>query len=190
MNHTEPERKPSAAREPLGPAGVAVRALERISEWTGWLASRLVIVLVALVAIDVIARYVLNLSWVWMQELEWHLFGLVFLIGAAYTLKHDAHVRVDLLARSPRFGPRLRAWRELLGAVFLLLPFCVLVISASLPFVESAYAFGERSPYASGLPHRFLIKAAIPVGFALLALQGVACALRSALVLAHRGDRS
>ncbi|MFQ5488999.1 MAG: TRAP transporter small permease subunit [Gammaproteobacteria bacterium] len=154
-------------------------AIEAVSEWSGRAVSWLMLLMVLVISYDVAMRYLFQSGSVALQELEWHLFALIFLLGAAYTLKHDGHVRVDVFYQSRRLGPRGRAWIDLLGCLLFLIPFCLLVINASLPFVENAYHLGEGSPDPGGLPHRYLLKAAIPVGFALLLLQGVAMMIRS-----------
>lgn len=137
------------------------------------------LVLVLLISYDVAMRYLFQSGSVALQELEWHLFALIFLLGAAYTFKHDEHVRVDVFYKSRRLTKRGRAYIDLTGHLFFLLPFCILVIDSSLPFVGNAFDLGEGSPDPGGLPHRYLLKAAIPTGFLLLALQGVAGIIRS-----------
>ncbi|MDX9739866.1 MAG: TRAP transporter small permease subunit [Gammaproteobacteria bacterium] len=159
------------------------RALDAIAEWTGRMVAWLVLVLVLVIVWDVAMRYLFQSGSIMLQELEWHLFALIFLLGAAYTLSHDAHVRVDVFLRSSRVGPRARALVDLLGTCLFLVPFCLLVISGSLPFVEASYRFGERSPDPGGLPYRYLLKAAIPLGFGLLLLQGLAMIARSLRIL-------
>ena len=126
-------------------------------------------------------RYVFSLSFVAVREVEWHLYALIFLLGAAYTLKHDAHVRVDVIFQY--FGPRTRALVNVLGTLLFLLPGCWLLIKTSINFVQYAYMIGEVSPDPGGLPLRWLIKAAIPFGFGLVALQGVAFLIRNLLIL-------
>jgi TRAP-type mannitol/chloroaromatic compound transport system permease small subunit len=161
--------------------------LETLSEHTGRAVSWLVLALVALVGYDVAMRYVFRAGSVAAQELEWHLFALIFLLGAAYALKHDAHVRVDMLYQ--RLDAQGRAWVDLAGSLLFLLPFCLIMIATSVPFAYAAFLYGEGSPDPGGLPHRFLIKSAIPAGFALLALQGLAQALRSLLAIAQHRRR-
>jgi len=161
--------------------------IEHISEWVGRFAAWLVVVMVLLVCYDVSMRYLFQAGSVALQELEWHLFALIFLLGAAYTLKHDEHVRVDVLYQAAWMTPRRKAMVNLFGCLFMLLPFCVLMINASIPFVTQAYGWGEASPDPGGLPYRWLLKAAIPFGFVLLALQGVAMILRSLrTIFAHK----
>ncbi|NOY61959.1 MAG: TRAP transporter small permease subunit [Gammaproteobacteria bacterium] len=154
-------------------------AIDRLSEWSGRTAAWLVLATVLLICYDVAMRYLFQSGSVALQELEWHLFSLIFLLGAAYTLKHNEHVRVDLFYQSRYMNERRRIWVNLFGGLFFLLPFCLLIIVASWPFVYNAYQFGESSPDPGGLPYRFLLKAAIPLGFALLALQGVANIIRN-----------
>lgn len=164
-----------------------IRFADRLSERVGtgimWLTTALVLV----VCCDVFTRYVLKRSSVAVQELEWHLFSLIFLIGAAYTLKHDKHVRVDVLYS--RFSPRAQAWVNLAGSLLFLIPFCCMVIWSSHPFVASAYRLGETSPDPGGLPARWVLKAAIPLGFALLLIQGLALAFRSVSSIASANEQ-
>ena len=155
--------------------------IDAVTQRIGTFASWLTLALVLLVAADVGLRYVFNLSFVAVREVEWHLYALIFLLGAAYTLKHDAHVRVDVICQY--FGPRTRALVNVLGTVLFLLPGCWLLIKTSINFVQYAYMIGETSPDPGGLPLRWLIKAAIPFGFGLVALQGVAFLIRNLLIL-------
>ena len=143
----------------------------------------LVLLMVVIIGYDVTMRYLFHTGSAAIQELEWHLFALFFLMGSAYTLKHDGHVRVDIFYRSQWMDQRRRAWLDLLGGLFLLLPFCLLVIISSLPFVENSFVMNEGSPDPGGLPFRYLLKAAIPVGFALILLQGIAQVLRCIVFL-------
>ena len=161
--------------------------LDAVSESTGRAVSWLVAALVLLVCYDVAMRYLFRAGSVALQELEWHLFALVFLLAAAYTLKHNEHVRVDIVYQ--RLHPRVRAWIDLLGASLFLLPFAALVIYSSWSFVADAFVYNESSSDPGGLPYRFVLKAAIPLGFALLALQGVSSILRNAAFLRSKRRR-
>lgn len=155
--------------------------IESFSEWSGRATSWLVLLLTLVICYDVAMRYLFQDGSVALQELEWHLFALIFLFGAAYTLKHNEHVRVDVLYQNPRLmNPRRRAWVDLLGTLLFLMPFCLLVITGSFPFVEGAWNSNEGSPDPGGLPARWLLKAAIPLGFSMLMLQGLALVIRSA----------
>ena len=154
-----------------------LRVIDALNEFVGNAVSWLTTVMVLVVCYDVLTRYVLKESSVAVQELEWHLFSIIFLIGAAFTLKHDRHVRVDLFYI--KFSPRAKAWVDFLGSLFFLIPFALLVIWASQNFVGNSFHMHETSPDPGGLPARYLLKAAIPAGFVLLLLQGLALAIRS-----------
>lgn len=167
------------------PAGVKrlVDALENvvdaIGRWIAW--STLALVLV--VASDVILRYLFRVGSVAMQEVEWHLMSPIALIGMSYTMRHNEHVRVDLFYE--RLSPKARVIVEFAGAL-ITIAISILVIQMSIGFVAQAYASGESSTDPGGLPYRYLLKAFIPVGFALLLVQAVALALRNGLKLAER----
>lgn len=143
------------------------------SEWTGRLVAWLVLALVLLVGYDVTMRYLFQSGSVALQELEWHLFSVIFLIGAAYTFKHDEHVRLDLFYQSRFMNDYRRAWVNFLGGILFLVPFCILIIVCAWPFLLQSYNYAEGSPDPGGLPYRWLLKAAIPLGFAFLMLQGL-----------------
>ena len=148
--------------------------IDQFTEWTGKTISWLVILLVLLVGYDVSMRYLFQSGSIGIQELEWHLFSIIFLIGAAYTLKHDEHVRLDLLYRSKFLNDKHRALIDAFGSLFILLPFCILIVVSAWPFISQAYIYNEASPDPGGLPARWLIKSMIPLGFILLILQGIA----------------
>ena len=160
-----------------------INAIDFISEWSGRTVAWLVLAMTLVIGYDVAMRYLFQTGSVALQELEWHLFALLFLLGAAYTFKHDGHVRVDIFYSSDWMTARRRAMVDLFGGLFLLLPFCLMIIISSLPFVANAYGMAEGSPDPGGLPYRFLLKAAIPVGFGLLLLQGVANMLRNVSII-------
>ncbi len=161
----------------------AIDALnEKIGQWMAWLTTLLVLV----VCYDVFTRYFLKDSSVAVQELEWHLFALIFLLAAAYTLKDDRHVRVDVLYAN--FSPRRKAWINLLGSLLFLIPFAIVCIISSQNFVINSFITGETSPDPGGLPARYILKAAIPAAFLLVLLQGLAEAGKSLLLLTQNGD--
>ncbi len=148
-----------------------------ISEWTGRVVSWLTFVLVLITTWDVLARYVFRSGSVALQELEWHIFSVIFLTAAAFTLQRDGHVRVDIFYA--RLGRRGKAIIDFTGTLIFLLPFCAMIIYTSAGFVESSWKFGEASGDPGGLPARYVLKAMIPFGFALLSVQGVCLAIRS-----------
>jgi TRAP-type mannitol/chloroaromatic compound transport system permease small subunit len=148
---------------------------ERIGRLVAWVSLGLVLVIFA----DVVMRYLFNNSYVFTQELEWHLFAFIFLIGAGYTLLHDGHVRVDIIYQ--RLGLKGRAWINLGGVLLFLIPGCVMVIMTSWKFMLNSYAILEGSPDPGGIPWRFIVKSFIPAGFFLLLLQGISLGIHSLL---------
>jgi len=157
--------------------------IESITEWIGRFASWLVLIMVLLICYDVAMRYLFQQGSVALQELEWHLFALIFLLGSAYTLKHNEHVRVDILYQSRFMSDRSRAWIDIVGTLLLLLPFCMLMLITAWPFVENAFYYSEGSPDPGGLPYRFILKGSLVLAFALLALQGIANLLKNIIKL-------
>jgi TRAP-type mannitol/chloroaromatic compound transport system permease small subunit len=126
-------------------------------------------------------RYVLGLGSIWLQESILYAHAALFLLAAAWTLQEGGHVRVDVFYAQA--APRTRALVDLFGALLLLAPFTLAVIWFSLPYVERSWAILERSRETSGLPLVFLLKTLIPLFALLLALQGVAQAIRAVAVL-------
>ena len=154
-----------------------IRFVDSINEKLGILVSWITTLMVLVVCYDVVTRYFLKKSSVAVQELEWHLFAIIFLVGAAYTLKYDRHVRVDVLYM--KFKPKTKAWVNFLGSLIFLLPVCLIGIWSSKNFVMNSFLIGEGSPDPGGLPARYILKAVIPIGFFLLLLQGMALSFRS-----------
>ncbi|MBQ2259805.1 MAG: TRAP transporter small permease subunit [Loktanella sp.] len=160
-----------------------VLALEGVVRLFGILAAWLCLALVLLVAGDVFARYLFNTGAVWAQELQWHLISPIALFGMSYALFSGEQVRVDVLYE--RFPPRAQQIVEIIGGL-LIIALGVLLVKLSWSWVGMSYARGEGSPNPGGLPFRYVLKAMIPLGFALLALQGVAHVLRHAFALPPR----
>lgn len=158
---------------------------EKIGRAVIWLSTLLALI----VCFDVFTRYALKRSSVAVQETEWHLFAFLFLIAAAFTLKHDRHVRVDVFYA--KFSERLKAWVNFLGSLLFLIPFTIVTIIASKNFVLNSFLMGEESPDPGGLPARYILKAAIPVGFFLLLLQAFSLLFKSLLEILNKngGER-
>ena len=151
-------------------------ALDSLAEVTGRAVSWLTLLLGLGGFLVVVLRYAFDSGFIWMQETLTWMHALVFMLGAAYTLRHDEHVRVDVIYRS--LSVRRRAAIDLAGTVLFLLPLCGYLVYETLPYVELSWRFGERSREAGGLPGLFLLKAVIPLMAVLLALQGLAVALK------------
>lgn len=119
------------------------RAFNRFGDFLGWLSSILFILLLANVVYDVVMRYVFNDVSIAFQEMEWHLFSAVFLLGVPYAIKAGGHVRVDLFYE--RLSNRAQAIIDLLGTIFFLFPFCLLVAWYGIDFAKESYSLGETS---------------------------------------------
>jgi len=139
---------------------------DRFSDLMGWIAGLLNLAMLLNVFYDSIMRYFFNTGSIALQEMEWHLFAVVFMFGIAYALKEDGHVRVDILY--DRFSPRWKAIVNIGGVFLLLLPLSLLIIEGSIWYVTEAYTSGEISGDPGGLTQRWLIKLVIPVSFIFL----------------------
>jgi len=134
------------------------------------LCSRLSFFLVILLSSDVLLRYIFNFSTASLYELEWHVFAIIFLLGSVYTLHADEHVRVDVFYS--KFSKKNKRLVNLIGNLFFLIPFGLVISYTSIPFVADSYNILESSPDPGGLPFRFLIKSIITISFFLLAVIG------------------
>jgi TRAP-type mannitol/chloroaromatic compound transport system permease small subunit len=154
--------------------------IDAVSDGIGRAIHWLVLLMVLLGAGATLLRYSsrklgLTLNLTPATEAQWYMFSVIFLLGAAYALRHDVHVRVDVLYE--RLGGRARGWIDLLGTLLLLVPFSVLMLWVSFPAVRRSWSIRETSPDPGGLP-RWPIKALILVSFALLLLQAVSEAVK------------
>lgn len=152
-------------------------AVDTLNTWVGRFVAWATALVVAVVFIDVVMRYAFKTSFVFTQELEWHIFAFIFLIGAGCTLLRDGHVRVDIFYQ--QFSPKTQAWINLIGVLLFLIPGCYMIISTSMNFVHASYAVMEHSPDPGGIPYRWVLKACIPVGFILVLLQGLSLGIKS-----------
>lgn len=158
-----------------------IRIIDNINTKLGKAVAWLTTVLVLVVCTDVFTRYLLKESSIALQELEWHLFAVIFLGAAAYTLLIDDHVRVDVFYT--KFSKKGKAWIDLLGSVFFLIPFCILVILSTKDFVELSIRIRETSPDPGGLPARYILKAFLPVSFFFILLEGISLAFKSFITI-------
>ena len=156
-----------------------MRWIDGLNEWVGRGVAWVTLALVLVIFVDVVMRYLFNTSFVFTQELEWHLFGFIFLIGAGFTLLHDGHVRVDIIYQ--RLGFKGQAWINLMGVIVFLIPGCLMIIITSFKFVLTSFLILEGSPDPGGIPFRFIVKGFIPAGFFLLLLQGLSLGVHSLL---------
>ncbi len=148
--------------------------IDLVGRTISWLALAVALVMGA----NVFARYGFSIGFIWAQELEWHLLVPLTLVGMSYALRHGEHVRVDVLYAS--FSDRTKHAINALSAALAMI-FSALVIWLSMAFVWQSWAMGEGSPNPGGIGALYLMKAMIPIGFALLFLQSLAQAIQSAI---------
>ena len=159
--------------------------LDRFAEATRRIIAWLTLCMVLITFSVVILRYLFQSGSIALQESVSYLHACVFMLGAAYTLKHDGHVRVDILYQ--RYSARTRAWIDLLGTLLLLFPVCLFILFSSLEYVTASWSIQEGSREAGGLDGVFLLKTTIPVMAVLLLLQGCSIILHKVLLLSGDG---
>ena len=157
-----------------------------VNEWVGKIAAWLTTLLVILVCFDVTVRYIFSDTAAWIMELEWHLFALIFLLGAGYALKHDRHVRVDLFYSN--FSEKDKAITNIVGSLVFLIPWCILIIVFSFQYGLESFKINEGSPDPGGLPARYLIKFAIPLGMTLLLFQALSLLIDSWIIVKKKSN--
>ncbi len=167
----------------FAPINALADRIDRLTTTVGravaWLALAIVLLQFALV----VARYLFGLGSIWLTETVIYGHATLFMLAAAWTLRAGGHVRVDVFYAEA--GPRTRAKIDLAGAVLLLLPFSAVLVWLSVPYAARSWAILERSQETSGLPLVFALKTLIPLFAALMALQGIAQAIRSLSSLAR-----
>jgi TRAP-type mannitol/chloroaromatic compound transport system permease small subunit len=151
--------------------------LDRISKYAGYLAAILVLLLSLLVAYDAGMRYLFSSGSIALQEVEWHLFDMVFLLGLSYALKHDKHVRVDIFYE--RYAKDTRLVVQILSMLLLLIPFSLVFLNDAIDMAWQSYMQHEVSSDPGGLTNRWFIKAVLVFGFVLLLLQAVSEILKA-----------
>ena len=145
--------------------------IDKITAFVGRSVSWVNTILVVLICSDVILRYLFNNSKTWIIELEWHLFALIFLLGAANALKENKHVRVDVFYH--KFSIKKKAIIDIIGATFLLIPWCVVILIKGFNYGMNSFSIREQSANPGGLPARYIIKFCIALGFFFLLLQAI-----------------
>ena len=146
-----------------------VSFLEVFIKWIGYLAAFSLAMLVVLVVYDATARYLFHSGSIALQELEWHLFDVVIMLGIAYTLQRASHVRVDIFY--DRYSDKTRHMVNILGLLFFILPFSTLIIYVGFDFVMISFSQMEASSDPGGLSYRFIVKSLLPLSFVLLIMQ-------------------
>jgi TRAP-type mannitol/chloroaromatic compound transport system permease small subunit len=162
-------------------AGELDRFIDIVGRVTGWSA----FALVAVMSFNVLLRYMFRTGSVAMQELEWHLMAPICMLGLSYAILHDGHVKVDILYG--RFSVRVQRIIDFVSSVMIVLVVGIL-LWLSIPYVVQSYNIGEISPDPGGLTHRWIVKAMLPAGFALLLIQSIAASLRAFVVMMDGED--
>ena len=152
---------------------VEIKLIKRLVNWFGYLSATCMVSLVIVTIFDVMMRYIFKNGAIGLQELEWHLFSAVFLLAAAYTMKCDEHVRLDLVYQSHRFNDRYRNRINIFGTLCFSIPFCLVIITYSVPFALEAFVHSETSPDPGGLSNRWIVKSIVPCAFTLVLLQSL-----------------
>lgn len=177
---------------PAGPTGIPLpetrlsRVLDGIVEWIGEASSWIWTILMLLIVYQVIQRYAFGVGSIQMEEMQWHLFAVGFMLGLPLAKLRERHVRIDVLAEN--WAVRTRLWIELIGIFVFLLPFCVFVVWWSIPYVLESWKVNEISAAPGGLPYRYALKGVITVAFVLLAMSGFSRLLRVVAALRQRRD--
>lgn len=159
----------------------SLKLITKIIDALGNLCSFLMLLMIANVFYDVVMRYFFNDVSIGMQELEWHLFAAMFMFGIAYTLKEDAHVRVDIFYDS--MTKRKQAFINIFGSIFFALPITLLILYFSYDYAYEAYSIGEGSGDPGGLPHRWIVRSVIPVSSIFLVLSIIHVVLSNIQIL-------
>ncbi len=149
--------------------------IDKTIKYLGYFTAFILAILVLLVVYDATARYLFSTGSIALQELEWHLFDVVILFGIAYTLRENAHVRVDIFYAS--YSPKMKALVNFISSLFFILPFSLLIIYIGIDFVQMSFSQNEGSSNPGGLEYRYLVKALLPLSFIFLSLQALKDAL-------------
>jgi TRAP-type mannitol/chloroaromatic compound transport system permease small subunit len=158
-----------------------INKLEQTSELSGRYLAWLTLFIVVVTFIVVVLRYVFDIGSIAMQESISYMHAFVFMLGAAYTLKHDSHVRVDIFYR--KMNPKNKALVDLLGTLLLLFPVCLFILFSSWDYVLTSWSQFEESGEAGGLAYVYILKTALLIMPILLMVQGAAISLKSLLLI-------
>jgi len=148
-----------------------LQSVDKFMKYVAYLTAVILALLVVLVVFDATSRYLFSHGSTALQELEWHFFDVVILLSIAFTLRHNAHVRVDIFY--DRFSPKTQALINIISALFFVLPLSFLIIYIGIDFVEMSFVQHEASSDPGGLQYRWIVKALMPLAFIFLSLQAL-----------------
>jgi TRAP-type mannitol/chloroaromatic compound transport system permease small subunit len=158
------------------PKPVVCRGIDGLVVGIGKAVAWLNVALVLVILIQVIMRYGFGQGMVRLEELQWHLYAVLIMIGLSYDVVVDGHIRLDVLHR--RFSPKAKEWVDVLGTIFLLLPMVVVLFVHGLDFVATSIRINEASDSPLGLPYRWIIKSFVPISMFLLGLAAISRVIR------------
>ena len=147
------------------------RGFDKFADAIGYFTAFVMVLMILNVTYDVVMRYFFNTGSIAMQEMEWHLFSVIILLGISYTLKEDGHVRVDLIY--DRLTSKQKAKINMIGVALFILPVALLIGIESLPYVAESLASNEKSGDPGGLEYRWIVKSLIPLSFFLLVITSI-----------------
>ncbi len=147
------------------------RGFDKFADIIGYITAFVMVLMILNVTYDVIMRYFFHTGSIAMQEMEWHLFSVIILLGISYTLKEDGHVRVDLIY--DRLTNKKKAKINMVGVVLFIIPVALLIAVESIPFVVESFTSHEQSGDPGGLPFRWIVKSLIPLSFFLLIITSI-----------------
>jgi TRAP-type mannitol/chloroaromatic compound transport system permease small subunit len=163
-------------------AGLLDNLIRRIGQAVAWVN----LLLIGVILIQVFFRHFgFTHGQIMLEEMRWHLYALAVMVGLSYGVSSDSHIRVDLLRH--HFSPVAQNWIEIIGILFLLLPFLLVIFHHSLEWVADSFRLGESSENPTGLPYRWLIKAVIPISFGLLFIATLARLFRAWAIIRGKG---
>lgn len=147
------------------------RGFDKFADAIGYVTAFVMVLMILNVTYDVIMRYFFHTGSIAMQEMEWHLFSVIILLGISYTLKEDGHVRVDLIY--DRLSSKKKAKVNMIGVVLFIIPMALLIGVDSIPYVMESFNSNEQSGDPGGLPYRWIVKTLIPLCFFLLIITAI-----------------
>lgn len=154
------------------------RALDKFVKGVGDLVSWIWVILVLVIVANVTLRYVFGRGFIELEEAQWHLYAIGWLIGLSYCVQNDGHIRIDIL--HDRFKPRTKAWIDFLGILFFLIPYTYIVLRYSPEWIEYSFRTNEISDAPGGLTHRWAIKSVLFIAYAVLLVAAISRLLRAA----------
>jgi len=164
-----------------------LKTIDAISKWSVKIVMLLIIPMILVTVYDVILRYFFRSPTAWAYEISWMTYAAFFILGGAYTLVEDSHISVDIFFR--KFSPRMQSYLKAIFLLVLLLPFVFIILRYAIPWAWHSTLIMERTEHTLWRPYSFPVKWTLPIGFFLLALQGIADFIRN-VVYAIKGEGS